>query len=212
MISLQKIFLPEGYKFFKLFDMVADNLVHMGDIFYTAIYKPEKPFQAYMQMLDKYERDNDDLTHKLFIELGRNFITPYDREDIHYMAKGLDDIADLSFGIIRQMNSYGLTEPVNITKYVAGEFKRLVELLSGAVKRLSDKRNLSALGDTCVEMKKIIVACDSRVDAAIYGLFPSETDVVGIIKWMEHFELLQVLMEKCENVVHTIESIIIKYS
>jgi uncharacterized protein Yka (UPF0111/DUF47 family) len=61
-------------------------------------------------------------------------------------------------------------------------------------------------------MKKIIVACDSRVDAAIYGLFPSETDVVGIIKWMEHFELLQVLMEKCENVVHTIESIIIKYS
>lgn len=204
--------MPEGHKFHQLFDEVADNLVTMSDVFYTAIYKPTEPFQYYLKQLDELERANDDVTHKLFIELGKNFITPYDREDIHFLAKGLDDIADLTFGNIRQMNSYGLTEPVNVTRYVAGEFKRLIEILARTIKALANKSNLGKLDPWCVEMRKIIVTCDGRVDAAIYGLFPSETDVVNIIKWMEHFEMLQVLLEKCENIVNTVESIIIKYS
>ena len=61
-------------------------------------------------------------------------------------------------------------------------------------------------------MKKIILICDTRVDAAIAGLFPTQNDVVQIIKWMEHYELVHALLEKCENALHVIESIIIKYS
>jgi len=36
------------------------------------------------------------LPTNIFTELGKNFITPFDREDIHYLASALDDIATIS--------------------------------------------------------------------------------------------------------------------
>ena len=49
--------------------------------------------------LEDLEHANDELTHNLFTELGRNFITPFDREDIHYLATSLDDIADYIYAV-----------------------------------------------------------------------------------------------------------------
>ncbi|WP_163363860.1 DUF47 domain-containing protein, partial [Enterobacter cloacae] len=46
-----------------------------------------------ISQIEDLEHKNDDNTHRIFTELGRNFITPFDREDIHYLASSLDDIA-----------------------------------------------------------------------------------------------------------------------
>jgi len=50
------------------------------------------------------EHVNDDYTHKIFTELGKNFITPFDREDIHYLATALDDIADYIYASAKKIN------------------------------------------------------------------------------------------------------------
>ncbi|OSZ81965.1 hypothetical protein CAP35_01445 [Chitinophagaceae bacterium IBVUCB1] len=212
MASLQKLFMPDGQKFYRLFDEVADNLVVMGKLYYETICAGDGIMLQNISKLDELEKAIDVSTRKLFHELGRNFITPFDREDIHALASGLDDIADLTYGTIRQMNNYGLTNPGNTTQYVAGEYKRLIALLTDSIKSLNNKRNLAKLASPCREMRKIINLCDNRIDAAITGLFPTNTNVVDIIKWMEHYDILQVLLEKCENVVDTIEAIVIKYS
>lgn len=211
MLTLQKLFSPDGQKFYRLFEEVSANLKQASESFYTAIHTPDV-LPEHLKKLDQLEHANDILTHKLFVELGRNFITPFDREDIHYLTVALDDIADLSYGVIRQMKSYGIKDAGNTTMYVAAEFRRLVTLLDKVLNGLRDKRQLAKLDNECVEMKKIILTCDTRVDAAITGLFPTQDDVVQIIKWMEHYELLHALLEKCENALHTIETIIIKYS
>lgn len=49
---------------------------------------------AYISEMQDIEHQNDNITHQIFIELGKNFITPFDREDIHSLASALDDIAD----------------------------------------------------------------------------------------------------------------------
>jgi len=211
MATLKKLFMPDGQKFYRLFDEVADNLQIMSKLFYETICAGNGIMQTNLGKLDELGKAIDISTRKLFHELGKNFITPFDREDIHLLASGLDDIADLTYGSIRQMNNYGLTTPGNTTQYVAGEYKRLIALLGDTLKKLSDKRSLSRLETPCLEMRKIINTCDNRIDAAISGLFPSHTDVVDIIKWMEHYDILQVLLEKCENMVDTVEAIVIKY-
>lgn len=212
MVSLQQLFMPEGQKFYKLFDEVAENLQQATLEFYAAIYNQDNSFAAHLSRLDELEKQNDNTTHRLFVELGRNFITPFDREDIHYLTSGLDDIVDLSFGVVRQLNSYGITNPGNTTQYVAAEFKRLTDLLVQILHGLKNKRNLSSLAMQCMEMKKIIVNTDARVDSAISGLFPMESNPIEIIKWMEHYELLQALIGKYENALNVLEAIIIKYS
>ena len=61
-----------------------------------------------LAQIENLEHKNDDLTHTIFTELGRNFITPFDREDIHYLATSLDDIADYIYASAKKINFYNL--------------------------------------------------------------------------------------------------------
>jgi uncharacterized protein Yka (UPF0111/DUF47 family) len=211
MLSLQQLFTPDGQKFYKLFDEVADNLQQVSKEFYDSIHNTDDKFKEHLTNLNALEIRNDHVTQRLFVALGKNFITPFDREDIHALTSGLDDIADLSYGVVRQMNSYGITNPGNASQYVAGEYKRFITLLSETISEFKNKRLLNNLSQHCIDMKRIIVNSDARIDAAITGLFPTQSDPIQIIKWMEHYEMMQVLIGKWENVVNVIESIIIKY-
>ena len=56
--------------------------------------------------IEDLEHANDELTHRIFTELGRNFITPFDREDIHYLASALDDIADYIYASAKKIKLY----------------------------------------------------------------------------------------------------------
>ena len=57
-----------------------------------------------LRQIEDLEHKNDDLTHKIFTELSRNFITPFDREDIHYLASAMDDVADYIFASAKKIN------------------------------------------------------------------------------------------------------------
>ncbi|TMO89757.1 DUF47 domain-containing protein, partial [Pseudoalteromonas sp. S3260] len=61
-----------------------------------------------LSQIEDLEHKNDDNTHRIFTELGRNFITPFDREDIHYLASSLDDIADYIFASAKKINFYSV--------------------------------------------------------------------------------------------------------
>src|SRR2546430_11094120 len=45
--------------------------------------------------IKRLDHGGDELTHKIFEELNLSFITPFDREDIYELAKGIDDVLDL---------------------------------------------------------------------------------------------------------------------
>ena len=93
--SILKIFLPKDRIFFQLFESVAAELVKMGEKLQQVVNETDFDIRAgYIKEIEDMEHINDDFTHNIFTELGKNFITPFDREDIHYLATALDDIAD----------------------------------------------------------------------------------------------------------------------
>src|SRR5438270_7348876 len=105
--SFMKIFLPKIRVFYDLFEKVAENVALMGTKLKHVIEEPDFDRRASLiTQLEDIEHDNDELTHKIFTELGRNFITPFDREDIHYLASALDDIADYIYASAKKINFY----------------------------------------------------------------------------------------------------------
>ena len=56
--------------------------------------------------MSDYEHEMDDLTHEIFVQLGENFITPFDREDINLLTSGLDDIADYIYASSKYIYLY----------------------------------------------------------------------------------------------------------
>ena len=96
-MALGKIFsflVPKDKNFFKLFAQASDNLVEISKVFSEMANAPRERRQELLKKIGDLEHVGDELTHQIFIELSTNFITPFDREDISYLASSLDDIVD----------------------------------------------------------------------------------------------------------------------
>src|SRR5689334_24569757 len=102
-----KFLAPKNKVFYELFEKSADNVALMGTLLLQVVQEPDfDKRQGLISKLEDLEHANDELTHNLFTELGRNFITPFDREDIHYLATSLDDIADYIYAAGKKINFY----------------------------------------------------------------------------------------------------------
>src|SRR5665647_1685289 len=135
--------------------------------------------------IEDLEHINDDYTHRIFTELGRNFITPFDREDIHYLATALDDICDYIHSSAKKINFYKVN-PDNIT------FHKMAELIltscnevHKAVIELRDMKNLRKITDAMVAINSIENLADDVFDQGIEELFENEPDAKEVIKKKE---------------------------
>jgi uncharacterized protein Yka (UPF0111/DUF47 family) len=105
--AVLKFFLPKDRVFYQLFENVAEELVKMGDKLREVVREPDFDKRGKLiKEIEDMEHVNDDFTHQIFTELGKNFITPFDREDIHYLASALDDIADYIYASAKKINFY----------------------------------------------------------------------------------------------------------
>lgn len=210
--SFMKIFLPKDRVFYGLFEEVSTNLTQMGDIFKQAVNEHDVTARnTLLKTLEEWEHKNDDVTHKIFIELGRNFITPFDREDIHYLATSLDDIADYLWGASKRMMNYYIDDVDSITNDFADIITKSIKALNKAVYGLRDMKDLRSLTEACVLINSLENEGDDLLDKGMMNLFSSNTDAVEIIKKKDLYQMLEIVTDKCEDAANVIESIIIKY-
>ena len=107
--TLLSIFLPKDKVFYNLFEQTAENVTLMGKLLRDYVYEadPAKRLQLSKDIED-LEHKNDEITHNIFTELGKNFITPFDREDIHYLATAMDDVADYIHASCKKIQFHGV--------------------------------------------------------------------------------------------------------
>ncbi len=212
-LGFMKFFLPKDRIFYALFEEATVNLMEMGDVLVKALAEKDLAKRLVMfRMLDDLEHKNDDVTHRIFIQLGQNFITPFDREDIHFLATALDDVADYTWGSAKRMINYGMEETDEVMIAMAGVIKKCVEALHVAVKELRNMKNLRSITEACVLINSLENEADELLDKATAALFSSSIDAKELIKRKDLYEELELVTDKCEDAANVIESIIIKYA
>ena len=211
--SFLKIFSPKNKIFYELFEKVASNVATMGTLLKHVVAEPEFDKRALLiTKLEDLEHANDELTHNLFTELGRNFITPFDREDIHYLATSLDDIADYIYAAGKKINFYR----VNPNDTGMHKFSELIEQgaeqIKVAVFELRDMKNMRNITEALVKINSIENQADDIFDFSIERLFDTEPDAKEVIKKRDIYQVMEIVTDKCEDASNVIESIIIKYA
>lgn len=211
--SFLKIFMPKNKIFYELFEKVATNVEKMGSQLRDVVGEPDFDKRAsIIAQIEDLEHANDELTHHLFTELGRNFITPFDREDIHYLATSLDDIADYIYASAKKINFY----KVNPNDIGLQKFSELIEQASQQVKiavfELRDMKNMRNITEALVKINSIENQADDIFDFSIERLFETESDAKEVIKKREIYQVMEIVTDKCEDASNVIESIIIKYA
>jgi len=211
--SIIKIFLPKDRVFYQLFENVADTLMKMGEKLKEVVNETSFEKRAVIiKQLEDLEHVNDDFTHNIFTELGKNFITPFDREDIHSLASALDDIADYIYASAKKINFYRVDpDDIGIQKF--GEIIFLgTKQVHIAVTELRNMKNMRKITDALVAINSIENQGDDIFDMSIERLFATEPDAKEVIKKREIYQVMEVVTDKCEDAANVIESIIIKYS
>ena len=110
--SIFQYFVPKDRKvFFPLFEQAASNVVAIATILVETVNSSDADIRSELyKQIDKLENIGDELTHQIYLELGKNFITPFDREDIHSLATAIDDVADNIQGAANRMNLYKIED------------------------------------------------------------------------------------------------------
>lgn len=211
--SIGKIFMPKNKIFYELFEDVAVTVSQMGVVLKQLVSEPDPDKRSALnKQIEDLEHKNDDHTHRIFTELGRNFITPFDREDIHYLASALDDICDYIYSSAKKINFYkvnpndsGIQKMADLIEVGASEIKT-------AVNGLRDMKNLRQMTEALVKINSIENQADDVFDMSIEMLFDKEVDAKDLIKKREIYQAMEIVTDKCEDAANVIESIIVKYA
>jgi len=208
-----RLLAPKNKIFYELFEKSADNVHQMGLLLMKVITEPDfDKRQAIISQMEDVEHANDELTHLLFTELGRNFITPFDREEIHYLDSALDDIADFVFASAKKINFYrvnpndtGIYKLTELIIQSTGEVRK-------AVGELRNMKNMRLITECLVRINSLENESDDIFDLSIERLFATEPDAKEVIKKREIYQVMETATDKCEDVANVIETIIVKNS
>jgi uncharacterized protein len=208
-----KLLAPKNRIFYELFEQSADNVKQMGVLLTQVVREPDfDKRQSIIGQMEDVEHANDALTHSLFTELGRNFITPFDREDIHYLATALDDIADFIYASGKKINFYRVNpNEIGIHK-LSDIILQSTEQVKKAVIELRNMKNMRLITEALVKINSLENEADDIFDMSIERLFATEEDAKEVIKKREIYQAMETATDKCEDAANVIESIIVKYA
>lgn len=201
--------LPKDTVFYDLFEDIARHIVSSAEHL-RKLTKKFPDISAEIQHIRDEEHSADQLAHKALDRLDRTFITPFDREDIHTLIGGMDDIIDNIDALAKRFPLFHVAamEPDFVKQ--ADILVQSTIALSEAVHRLRKSRKLSDMSDKLIEIHHKESLGDDNHHAAMSRLFSGGTNPLEVIKWKELYDLIEEAIDGCEDVGNTLERIVLK--
>jgi predicted phosphate transport protein (TIGR00153 family) len=203
--------IPKEKKFFVLFEQGTQNAVKIAKQLKDLVHIWENVKER-VGVITDLEHQGDAITHQIFEQLHRSFITPFDREDIAMLAHSLDDVTDFIHAAADAMFLYNVKRPTNKAKELVDIVLQVVAETEKAVSEMHDRVGRKNLMKRCVEINRLENIGDSVYRAAMAELFNDSTDIPGLIKWREVYEHMESVIDRCEDIANILEGVAIKYS
>lgn len=201
--------LPREEKYFELFNRQAAYVVAASEQLHL-LFEDFANRERYVNKVTEIENLCDEVTHEVIKRLNQTFITPIDREDIHALAGGLDDIVDAIEYTARRVMLYRIEGPTPHAQNMTGVLTRLSVELEKGIKSL-EKDGQSTM-QSCIAIHTLESEGDVYHHAAIDSLFAQEQNALTIIKYKELYEKLERAIDRCEDVSNVLEAIVLKNS
>jgi len=199
---------PHHENFFDLFSRQGAIVREGCELLEEMVTKFDNLEQRAKNLKD-VEHRGDLVTHEIFERLNRTFITPLEREDIHALASGLDDVLDSVEAIGHRFVIFKIhattPEAVQLAKIIACSSVQI----ESAVNNLKDFKNL--MGFT-IEINRLENEADAISRQAVAELFSGTHEVMDVLRWKEIYGRLENAADQCEDIANTIETIVIRNS
>ena len=199
--------LPKEDKYFDMFNRMATHMMECA-LLLQKLFSDFDNRIAYADKIKEVEHNCDLLTHEIIKKLNQTFITPIDREDIHALASGLDDIVDAIEYTAKRVILYRVDAPTEHARKMSDVLVRIVTSLENAIRSLEN--NGEQVLKECVTMHGLENEGDVYHHEAVDDLFGNETNPITILKMKELYAKMERTIDKCEDVSNILESIVLK--
>lgn len=199
--------IPREEKFYADFIALAEQLI-IGAKLLEELLAGDTPDFDKANGIREVEERCDSITHEIFQRLNRTFVTPLDREDIHGLARSLDDVMDAidaSAAVIRRYHIPGI-------QFGARELARIIARATEQIRQgaaaLEARHGVHVV---TVEINRLENEADALHDEALRRLFDGATDALLVMKWKEVLDLLEDATDRCEDVANVFEAVVVKH-
>jgi len=208
--SVLRFLLPRDDKFLPYFEQSADNLRDAANV-YASLAKATSrdDIVAVRDQIKKLEHIGDELTHTIFEELNRSFITPFDREDIYSLTKRMDDVLDLMDHVADMLVLYhidkleeGMIMLVEVTKSAVSEIHKAVHTLRHV--------DYDKIREQLISVHALENEGDRLYRHFIGNLFSEERDAIRLMKYSSIYDEIEHTIDRCEDLMNAIEAITLK--
>jgi predicted phosphate transport protein (TIGR00153 family) len=199
--------IPREEKFYTDFQALADELKRGAGLL-EEMLAPEKPDWNKADAIKEVEHKCDFLTHEVIQRLNRTFVTPLDREDIHELARSLDDVMDAIDASATLVRLYRLESVRFGARELAGIISTSTHEVRLALEALEQNKGLIT---HAVEINRLENEADRIHQQAVSRLFDDERDPLLVMKWKETLDFLEDATDRCEDVANVLEGVMVKH-
>jgi len=209
-MGLRELLIPQDKVFFDLFEKQA-GVVKEAAWQLVALTEDFTNVKEKRHEIEKLEHKGDQITHSIYEQLNRTFITPLDPEEISRLASAMDEVLDFIDGATEKMYYYGIES----TDSHMIELAKLIHLstveMESAVKGIRSIKDPRYIEERCIEVNRLENLADDVLAHAVTDLFKT-TDAIAIIKYKDIYEHLETATDYCEDVANVLSDIAIRHS
>jgi predicted phosphate transport protein (TIGR00153 family) len=200
--------IPKEERFFDDFIAMAEQ-IRRGAALLQEMVTPDQPIWDKADEIKEVEHKCDFLTHSVIQRLHKTFVTPLDREDIHTLARSLDDVIDAIDDSAAMLRLYKIDRVREDARDQVRIIVACAEQLVSAMKALGKKMEISGCA---VEINRLENEADRVHLASLRRLFEEERDPIVIMKWKEILDFLELATDRCEDVANVLEGVVVKHA
>lgn len=204
-------FLPKEHSFFDFFEQHAGQCVEGARLLLQLLHNVDMA-EAFAKEIKAVEHAGDQITHHTLETLHKTFITPIDRDEIHQLIAGLDDILDFIEAVSERLAIYEIPEVTSEAQEMGEILLHATEQVQEAVRGLRRLQYPMGMLQICVEIHRLENAGDAALRKAMARLFKEHSsDPIYVIKWKELYEFLEEATDACEDVANIIEGVVLEH-
>ena len=211
-MSLLTVLMPKTDEFFSDFEAQADAVVE-GTRLLKELLENFTDLPRKCAAIKAVEHRADDITHRAFARLHTQFITPFDRAEMHRLLSRIDDVLDLADGAAARLELHDIERPIPEASEAASILLAQAELVAVAVRGLRRLQStVPAVLDACRQIKALEKKADTLTRMTMAKLFRRGSDPLLVMKWKEIIDLLQSATNRAEDVADVLEGVVLEHT
>ncbi|MBO4263455.1 MAG: DUF47 family protein [Bacteroidales bacterium] len=210
--SLLQLFVVKEKRFFPLFVESAENILKAAQLLLEQTRSSDHDDRRMLaHRIKECETRGDHITDKIIDVLMDAYVTPFDRDDIHELAEGMDTFLDNIRDASKKIAIYQPKEPskklVEVAEYIQRSAEILVELTGKFDRMRQEAREMDNL---CDAMKDIEHTVDDIYESYMSNLFEFEQNAIELVKKKNIAQALEDTSDSAKAVSSIVRSIVVK--